>query len=452
MAHDVADNPYHSPATSDSLANQPTNIRWWVLGATTLTSFMLYLDRVCISSILASNNFQSDVGLDQLQKDWIISGFFWAYALSQVPAGFLADKFGARGMMTFYVATWSICTMVGGLTVGFMSLLWARVGLAILQAGAYPTSVGLLSTWMPFRSRAMCSSIVATGGRIGGALAPILSVWIIMHWGWRSSLFIYGFAGLASAWLFWSVFRRSPEEHHACNAAECALIADGRPHTELAARSSTSGMPWGPLLVSPGMWLNCLVQFCTNVGWVFIVGQMPGYLRTAKGLSEVEAGWFTTIALICGMAGMMCGGWLVDRTTRRWGVRWGRAVPIAAARLASTLAYVSCIWLDDPRAIVAAIAIVSFTTDLGVGGVWAYTQDVGGRYTGSMLGWANMWGNIGAALSPLMANYILTNYDANGDWHEVFIAFSIAFIVSAVAALGLDGTKPVVPKERVVAA
>ncbi|MBL8827137.1 MAG: MFS transporter [Planctomycetaceae bacterium] len=425
---------------------QPTNIRWLVLSATTLTSFMLYLDRVCIGNILASASFKSDIDLTSLQQDWIISGFFWAYALCQVPAGYLSDRFGARGMLAFYVAVWSLFTMLGGFAAGFATLLAARVGLAVVQAGAYPTSVGLLSTWMPFKQRALCSSVVATGGRIGGAVAPILTAWIIGRWDWRPALFLYGLAGLGSAWFFYQVFRTSPEEHPACNDAECALIHEGRPESELHARRVKTGMPWGPLLSSFGMWLNCLVQFCTNVGWVFIVGQMPRYLIEVKGMSELEAGSFQTIAMLCGMVGMMMGGVLVDYSTRRLGVRWGRAIPIAGSRFISTLAYVACLWLDDPWAIVAAIAAVSFTTDLGVGGVWAYTQDVGGRYTGAILGWGNMWGNIGAALSPIMANYILQHYDANQDWREVFVAFSSAFGVSAVAGLGLDGTKLIVSK------
>lgn len=429
---------------------RPTNVRWLVLGATTFTSFMLYLDRVCIGNILASQAFKADIGLNALQQDWIISGFFWAYALCQVPAGYLSDRFGARSMLAFYVAVWSVFTMLGGLTMGFVSLFAARVGLAIMQAGAYPTSVGLLSTWMPFKQRALCSAIVATGGRIGGAVAPILTAAIIVGWGWRPALFIYGVVGLAAAWLFYQVFRTTPEEHPQCNDAECELIHAGRPEAELHARRMRSGMPWGPLLASPGMWLNCLVQFCTNVGWVFIVGQMPRYLITVKGMSEIEAGSFQTIAMLCGMVGMMLGGVLVDWTTRLLGVRWGRAIPIAGSRFVSTLAYVACLYLDDPWAIVAAIGAVSFTTDLGVAGVWAYTQDVGGRYTGAILGWGNMWGNIGAAVSPIMANYLLEHYDVNGDWRIVFVAFSIAFGVSAIAGLGLDGTKPIVPKEPVI--
>ena len=62
-------------------------------------------------------------------------------------------------------------------------------------------------------------------------------------------------------------------------------------------------------------------------------------------------------------------------------------------------------WL--PWGYVAALCLMAFSVDMGNPAVWAYAQDVGGKYTGSVLGWANMWGNLGAASAPLIYNAVL---------------------------------------------
>jgi nitrate/nitrite transporter NarK len=77
--------------------------------------------------------------------------------------------------------------------------------------------------------------------------------------------------------------------------------------------------------------------------------------------------------------------------------------------------------------------------------MWAYSQDVGGQHTAAVLGWANMWGNFGAALSPLLVNYLLGENQDN--WDMAFAACGIAFIVSGVAGMFIDATKKIDPDE-----
>ena len=420
----------------------PTKVRQIVLSATTLTSFMLYLDRVCMGVIIASESFPLAGPEHEMERRYINSAFFGAYALCQVPSGWLSDGFGARGVMTVCVAMWSFFTLLTGVVDSFWALLLVRVGMGIFQAGAYPTSVGLLRSWIPRHLRATASAMVASGGRIGGAVAPTLTVAIIglalslnLSMTWNAPLMVYGVVGFVVSALFWFVFRRTPQEHPWCNDAECALIAEGQPPL---VSTASHLIPWGLVLTNRSMWLNCLIQFCTNVGWVFIVTDMPSYLKD-RGLSPEYAGWLNTGALLIGMVGMMLGGPLTDWTTRRWGIRWGRAIPVAGSRLLASLAYVGCLVTDDVGVIVASLAIMSLATDLGVPGVWAYQQDVGGRHTAALLGWGNMWGNLGAFISPIFAGWILNNFDANRDWREVFFAFMVFFFVSAIAGLGLDG-------------
>jgi ACS family glucarate transporter-like MFS transporter len=431
-----------------SHGDSPSRVRYAVVLATTFTSFLLYLDRICLAEIVKAPSFLADLALNKDQIGDVLAAFFFAYALAQVPAGCLGDRFGARGMMTFYVALWSVATVVTGMAGGFVSLLVARLGCGIAQAGAYPVSGGLLSRWVPFPARALASSVVAFGGRVGGAVAPYLTVLLIAGMdGWRPPLIVYGVAGLGVAGLFWVVFRERPEQHPRCNAAECALIERSRPPGVTSPHGQRPPVPWLGTLTSRSLWCNCVVQWGTNIGWAFLVTWLPTYLKEAKGAGGVEGGRMASIALFTGMAGMLFGGWLCDAATRRMGIRWGRSVPLALTRFLAAAAYLACLWLESPWALVAAFAFVAFMTDMGLASSWAFTQDVSGRNVGAIFGWGNMWGNLGAALTAKLLPKVIGT-EAHRDWDNAFLLCAASFVIAGVAALGIDATKPIGGKQE----
>ncbi len=424
---------------------RPTHVRYAVLLATTLTSFVLYLDRVCIAEIVKADAFKSELHLGPDDVGKVLSSFFFGYGLAQVPSGWLADRFGARGMMTFYVALWSVFTALTGFVHGLVALVVVRVGFGFAQAGAYPTSGGLLSRWIPFPVRGLASSVVTFGGRCGGAVAPWLTALLIVELqSWRLVLLVFSLAGIAVSAAFWFVFRERPAVHPLCNAAECDLIEKSRPATATSPHGRAHHVPWRELFASRSLWLMCLSQCCTNIGWAFLITWLPTYLKEAQHVDPVTGGKMASTALFVGMSGMIFGGWLTDAATRRLGARWGRALPLAGSRYLAAGAYVSCLWLDSPWALTAAFALVAFATDIGLPASWAYMQDVGGRHVGSILGWPNMWGNLGAFATAGLLPWVNRTFDANHDWHEAFLVCAGAFVISGTASLGIDATKPVV--------
>jgi MFS family permease len=75
--------------------------------------------------------------------------------------------------------------------------------------------------------------------------------------------------------------------------------------------------------------------------------------------------------------------------------------------------------------------------------MWAYGQDVGGKHVGSVVGWANMWGNFGAACSSLVLGYLA----AQAGWAVAFIVCGVIQLIAAVAALGINAAKPLQPSQ-----
>ncbi|MDZ4289678.1 MAG: MFS transporter [Prosthecobacter sp.] len=426
----------------------PTRVRYTVLTVTTLAAFLMYLDRICMSEIVKTATFRAEFPLTDNQLSWVLGAFFWAYALGQVPAGWLSDRFGIRPLMTIFIVLWSIFTALTGFATGLWTLLLTRVGCGLAEAGAYPASSSLLRKWAAWGNRGVASSIVSLGGRLGGAVAPLLTMLVISYFGnWRWAGWMYGVAGVAFAWAFWRIYRESPEVHPACNDAERALLTDGRP---LVGNVPPYRFPWGDVLRSGNLWRMCAAQFWTNVGWAFLATWMPRYLKETLHLGDEASGTLSTVSLLIGLGGMMSGGVFADVCARRFGPRRGRMLPLVVTRFAAAVMFVLAIQTTNPWLLVPALGMVAFFTDAGLPAVWATMQDIGGRYTAPIFGWANMWGNIGAALSPVFIALINKYFDKNGDWHEALYFCAIAFVISGVHGMGIDARQRIDIHEETV--
>src|SRR5438128_540792 len=106
---------------------RPTHVRHTIVGITAFAAFLMYLDRICMGQMLNDKQLQRDLHLGDHQIAFVLSIFFWAYALGQVPAGWLADRFRTRPFFSWLIAIWSGCTLLTGLASGFWSLLIARI-------------------------------------------------------------------------------------------------------------------------------------------------------------------------------------------------------------------------------------------------------------------------------------------------------------------------------------
>src|ERR1700739_651179 len=100
---------------------QPSHGRWYVLLIISVMYLITYLDRVNIST--AAPEISKEFGFNNITMGYILSAFVWAYALFQVPGGWLSDRFGARKMLGSIVTYWSIMTAVTGMAFSATSFI-----------------------------------------------------------------------------------------------------------------------------------------------------------------------------------------------------------------------------------------------------------------------------------------------------------------------------------------
>jgi len=433
--------------------------RYVIVAITAVAALLMYIDRVCIS--IVADPIKADLELTDRQKETALSAFFLTYALFQIPIGALADRFGPRAVLAGAIAAWSAVTALTGLAWSFGALVGIRLLLGVSEAGAYPAAATLVKRWARPEERGRFSSIVALGGRIGGAFAPALTTGVgkalagvtiagaaVGESGlnWRAVFVLYGAVGILVAVAFWLIARDDPprqpvpkpEEEGAAPPGDWHSMPPGPELREPEPPRRAFGAQLLVLLGNRGMWLFGLLQFCNNISWAFLVTLLPTFLKDA----DVEIGLrgqIQTGVLLAGCVGMLIGGVVTDRARVRFGPRWGRSLPIACmmglcACMCGVLSASPGLWIG-----VAALALMAFGQDLGIPSVWAYAQDVGGQNVGAALGFGNMLGNLGAALSPLL----LGEVRRAGGWEAAFGLCAACYVTAALAGLMLDASKAI---------
>lgn len=267
--------------------------------------------------------------------------------------------------------------------------------------------------------------------------------------GWRPVMYSYGACGIFVAAAFYCVFRNRPATHPWCNDEERALIKVDQP-VRAALPDNTKDKkalekpPLLAMVTSRSLWLMCVSQWGSNVGWVFLVTWLPRFLLEEHSVPLVERGWMCAIPLWIGWCGMLLGGRATDIAVKRIGLKRGRVLPMMVGRFLAGSAYLLCLLHPSPWTLTALFGIVAFSTDLGSASGWAYKQDVGGNHVASIHGWANMWGNLGATISPLLLNLIVKHYD----WDIAFLVCAGAFFIAGFACLGIDASIPIEQKTK----
>lgn len=341
---------------------------------------------------------------------------------------------------------------------GWYGELITQVAAALADPDVFanlPVSAASSGTRMP-ASRQLAGSSTAEQNRLQFETVFQGTIERLRGRAWRPTMIVYGLIGIAVAWGFYAVSRDTPIEHPWCNSAEQQLIDDEPSRAAAASQPGPTRFPWHGLLTNVSLWGNSLMQVFTNIGWVFVVTWLPRYLDKVHGIPLSGQAVMTAIPTAAGIVGMYVGGRWTDWITAAAGRKWGRRIPILVTRFTAALGYAICLGISlfsppgsapawIPWGYVAALSLMVFSVDMGNPAVWGYAQDVGGKSTGVILGWANMWGNLGAAVAPPLYNMVLGETPTVDQWNLMFGMCLLAFVLSGACALVMDSEKPLSP-------
>src|SRR5580700_5349483 len=419
--------------------------RWYILGLICLMYLITYLDRVTISN--TAPEIRTEFGFDQKTMGWIFSSFVWAYALFQVPGGWLSERFGPRAVLAGLVAYWSLMTAAVGLATSWPSFMVLLFLLGTGEAGAFPGATRAMQTWYPRRERGFCQGFTHSASRLGAAVAPPIVGTIIVALGWRWAFYICGLVGIAWSLLWYVSYRNSPEEHTIVNAAELERIRGVDEMGKVNAAALANGgakVPWGTLLRSPNMWAIMCAYFTYVYCLYIFLAWLPSYLVGARHLSPEDARLASSIPLAAMVIGNTVGGlatdWLLHKTGNTRFAR--RSVAITGMVGCATFIVLAAL-AESAQTAVYCLTGAAFFLECTIGPSWSVPMDTAGEHSGTVSGMMNMAGNIGGALSPVVFGYLA---DA-GYWHAQFVVAAILLILGAsIWAFWLDPERSLVER------
>jgi MFS transporter, ACS family, glucarate transporter len=420
------------PVQASSSA-RPTHVRHVVLGLTVAAYMITYMDRQVLATTRPA--IMEELGISLVAMGWVTFAFRMAYALFQVPGGWLGDTIGARRALTMVVSWWSAFTALTALAWSAASMIVIQVFFGLGEAGAFPIATRSLSRWMRPTERGFAQGITHAGSRLGGAITPpIVALAIVPFFGWRAAFYAFGVLGVVWSAVWFYYYRDTPEEHSGVNEAERELIAGG------IKRKSTGKVPWGQILSHGNLWILSVMYFFYNYNLNVYQDWFPTYLRQSKGMTLAQMGIYASLPLMAGVIGDLAGGWFSDIVLRRTGnVNLARRWVAIAGFLVSAAATVPAVLAHDPKVSVACYCVAFFGLEWTVGISWAVTLDIGGDYAGSVSAVMNMLGNIGGAVAATVVTYTAARYG----WNVPFLMTAGLCLIAAVLYLKIDASRKV---------
>lgn len=373
-----------------AVPNVPNRRRWIVVGLLFTASLINYLDRAALS--LALPLISADLHLLPASKGLLLSSFFWSYALMQIPVGWCADRINLRWLYAGAFALWSLSQGLTGLAGSLEVLILFRILLGIGESIYLPGGTKIVSLLFEPAARGLPSGLFDFGTRTGLVLEGILVPWFLLHYGWRYTFGLLGFAALVWILPWLLLFPR---------------------RLASANKSTVSAPPRGSLRARPSALINrnllgiCLGFFCFDYYWYVLVTWLPDYLVTVRQVSIVRAGLYASLVFFTFGASEPIGGWIADQLIRRgWSETRARKGIVSLAFLTGLLLLPAVRASSTPMSV--GLLMGAALVGLSTGNLLTILQacapaDKVGIWTGA----ENFAGNLSGIAAPLAVGILI---------------------------------------------
>lgn len=318
-----------------------TNYRWYICSLLFFATTINYLDRQVLSLTW---------------KDFIVPEFHWnnndygtitavfslAYAFSMLLAGKFVDWMDTKKGFLWAIGIWSIGACIhafcgiatsgvvaGKWLVGFggakealatisdvskvtsvsvIFFVFARIVLALGEAGNFPAAIKATAEFFPKKARGFATSIFNAGATIGALAAPVTIPFIAKAYGWEMSFLIIGALGFV--WMgFWVFMYKKPDLHHRVNEHELAYIRQDDAVDNVVQGEIKARITFAQAFRYRQTWAFAFGKFMTDGVWWFFLFWTPAYLSSVYGLDSTQsAGQIFVLYAITLLS--IIGGWL----------------------------------------------------------------------------------------------------------------------------------------------
>lgn len=380
--------------------------------------FIMGLDRSSLG--IAAPVIMKELNIDAGSMGIALSAFFWTYTMFGLPAGSLADKFGAKKVLGWAAAIWSLASAATGVMGSIAGIIAARLGVGVGEAAVFPVTAKIAADNFPSKERATAVGWYLSGARLGYAATPVVMGFLIAQYSWRMAFIITGLGSLiwVALWYYWYKEKEA--------AGEKTL-------SEPAAAQPKPNTPWLQLLTNRASLGIFLAKFCGDYLYYMFLTWVPSYLVMERGFSILKMGFyaslpFLTAFLVQPMAGYLS-DWLVKKGFSLTVARKG--VLVAAQLCASSIMVVG--FVEDPM---IAVAILTLNVAAGstIGGMMftLVTEVAPPGMTATLTGSMNTVGALAGILAPTITGFI---FKTTGSFQMALAISGVLLLLAACTVL-----------------
>jgi ACS family D-galactonate transporter-like MFS transporter len=415
--------------------------RWRIAFLLAFGVLVNFFDRINLS--VSRDALHDSFGLSLVAFGYLSSAFSWTYALMQMPAGVLLDRWGVRRVGRVSALLWSVSSFAAAVAPGLSWFFGARFLLGVSESPTFPANAKALGYWFTRDERGMATSITDAAAKFSTAIGVPFIGLLLLYFGWRWSFAATGFISLLYFVLFYLVYR-NPREDEKLSEQELEFLLRGgtQPEDQVRARSGSS---LGYLLTQRKVYGLALGWGAYNYTFFLLLTWLPSYLSVSLHVDLFHSIFYTSVPWLFATAtDLLVGGWLVDALIQRGydahrvrqsvlvtGMSFGLAI-FGAARAHGPVA--ALVWISLALGGLAAAAPVAWT----IPSLIAPRESVG-----TLAGTVNLCGQIAAICAPIVTGYIVS---ASHSFAAAFVTATLILLMGIAGYIFLLGRIEAIPE------
>jgi nitrate/nitrite transporter NarK len=338
------------------------------------------------------------------------------YALGQVPAGYLGDRFGARRMMLLGLIGLNVLTVVVALAPTYLILAVVLFAIGGFRALAFAPGLALITSEFPRSRRATAMSLFMASGFASNLALSIIAPLFVDTLGWRGLIAVFGLASLIPVFCYAIAARSAPQERGAGSAPGLREFWD--------------------VLGEPIVWLASIVQF-TRLGVTMgLRFWLPTYLVVDRGFDLATVALVVAVGSAMSILTTLLGGHVSDRRQQ--------PIPVILVSLAAlVVGLVMLTFVHDFVPILIVTASLYVFVQAYSGSLFEVPLRVlGASRAGTLNGFGNAWANVGGLVTTYLLGLskdVTNSFDSG--WFLIAALCAVAFGATLFMARILRGTE-----------
>jgi len=344
---------------------------------------------------------REDLHMSFAQAGVLSAAMTFTYALGQIPAGYLADRFGPKRVFFVGILGSTLLSLHFGTIESYPGAVANQMITGVFRAALFAPGLTLVASWFPPDRKATAMGIYVVGGVSGNVLLSLIGPFLAGRYGWRPPFIAFAALGVCIAFVYFTFGKERP--------------AAGPKHP-------VGMLDAFQLFRYPIMWVCAGIQFVRFGVATSFNFWLPSLLVADHGLSLQAAGLITAMGFALTASSNALGGYASDRL---------RNPPLVIGASLAVLACTSALLVavDSIPALVLVVAVNAIFLQFYFGPLFYVPVEVlGQRVAGMSTGFSNMFANLGA----------LTFAYALGVVKDKAGAFTLGFLAtSAMCAIGV---------------